>query len=56
MGKSACPSVLIVDDDPVCLELTRAVLENAGFAVISRSSPLGLSTVFSRTPPGCRSD
>ncbi len=27
------------------------MLENAGFAVTSRNSPLGLSTVFSRTPP-----
>jgi CheY-like chemotaxis protein len=46
-----CPTILCVDDDPVILDLQRALLEAAGFAVITANSPRKALRVFSEKRP-----
>jgi adenylate cyclase len=43
--------VLIVDDDPVSLEVARAVLEDLGYDVATRDRALGTSLALSRDRP-----
>jgi CheY-like chemotaxis protein len=43
--------VLVVDDDPVVLKITRARLEGAGFEVVTRQEALGTSqAILSELP------
>lgn len=43
--------VMIVDDDPMILQVTGAVLERRGHRVIRRSSSIGTSVAISREQP-----
>src|SRR5688500_17880263 len=43
--------VMVVDDDPVVLEVARVRLEGAGYEVICRGSPLGTSAAIMRMKP-----
>jgi CheY-like chemotaxis protein len=43
--------VLVVDDDPVALKVTRARLERAGYGVITRSEALGTSVMVATEKP-----
>jgi CheY-like chemotaxis protein/HPt (histidine-containing phosphotransfer) domain-containing protein len=45
------PSVLLVDDDPLSLQVARAYLESAGYKVITRSESIGTSAVIFRERP-----
>ena len=43
--------VMVVDDDPIVLEVTRERLEAAGYEVLPRQSPLGTSAAILRDRP-----
>jgi DNA-binding response OmpR family regulator len=43
--------VMIVDDDPMILQVTGAVLERRGHRVLKRSSAIGTSVAISREQP-----
>jgi DNA-binding response OmpR family regulator len=43
--------VLLVDDDPVTLEIVKAALEDAGFAVTTRERAFGTSIVIAEERP-----
>lgn len=43
--------VMIVDDDPMILQVSAAVLERRGHRVIKRSSSIGTSVAISREQP-----
>jgi CheY-like chemotaxis protein len=43
--------VLVVDDEPVALEVTRAVLEKLGHEVVTRESALGTTAAIVRERP-----
>ena len=43
--------VMIVDDDPMILQVTAAVLERRGHRVLKRSSSIGTSVAISREQP-----
>jgi CheY-like chemotaxis protein/HPt (histidine-containing phosphotransfer) domain-containing protein len=45
------PSVLLVDDDPLSLQVARAYLESAGYKVTTRSESIGTSAVIFRERP-----
>jgi CheY-like chemotaxis protein/HPt (histidine-containing phosphotransfer) domain-containing protein len=45
------PRVLIVDDDPLSLQVARAYLESAGYSVATRSESIGTSAVIFRDRP-----
>jgi CheY-like chemotaxis protein len=45
------PTVLIVDDDPVVLEVISAVLESVGYVVQVRDSALGTTAVIFHNQP-----
>ncbi|MFW5925420.1 MAG: response regulator [Myxococcota bacterium] len=45
------PTVLVVDDSEVCLELARDALEEAGFRVVTTSSPLGVNRLIAQERP-----
>ena len=51
MGVSASRRVMVVDDDPVVLEVTRERLASAGYAVSVRSSAFGTSAAIIRERP-----
>ena len=42
---------MVVDDDPIALEVTRFRLEGVGFEVITREQALGTSTAIRRENP-----
>jgi DNA-binding response OmpR family regulator len=44
-------TVLVLDDSPICLDLTRAALEEGGFNVITTASALGFSRVLGQVRP-----
>lgn len=43
--------VLLVDDDPVTLEIVKAALEDAGFSVTTRERAFGTSVVIAEEHP-----
>lgn len=43
--------VLVVDDDPLALEITRARLESAGFEVTTQATPMGTGAAILRIKP-----
>ncbi len=45
------PRVLLVDDDPLSLQVSRACLESAGYIVTTRSESIGTSAVIFRERP-----
>jgi len=45
------PSVLLVDDDPLSLQVARAYLKSADYRVITRSESIGTSAVIFRERP-----
>lgn len=46
-------TILVVDDSEICLELARDALEEAGYAVVTASSPLGASRLLQRSQASC---
>ncbi len=47
------PTVVVLDDSEVCLEVASEKLEEAGFEVITASSGLGASRLLHNTRPDC---
>ena len=47
------PLILVVDDCEVTLKVTRLLLENAGFEVITRSRPIGTTAEILKIKPDC---
>lgn len=45
------PTVLVVDDSDVCLELAREALESGGYRVVTTSSPLGVNRLIKQEQP-----
>jgi CheY-like chemotaxis protein len=45
------PKVLVVDDDPISLEVTRTRLNKAGYDVVVREDALGTSTAIAQEEP-----
>ncbi|MCA9712517.1 MAG: response regulator, partial [Myxococcales bacterium] len=45
------PSVLVVDDDPVTLRVTAALLEREGYRVATRDQALGTAVEILRSQP-----
>ena len=43
--------VIVIDDDPVTLELTQAMLESLGHEVVTLKSPIGAAAVLLRERP-----
>ncbi len=48
---AASTKVLVIDDDPIVLEVVRERLEGAGFAVVLRDEPLGTTNVVRDEKP-----
>jgi CheY-like chemotaxis protein len=44
-------TILVVDDDPVTLSVTQAVLEDAGFKVATRETPVGTGAHIQKSRP-----
>jgi CheY-like chemotaxis protein len=44
--------ILVLDDNPVVLELSKASLVAAGFDVVTSNTPLGFSAVLAQYNPG----
>lgn len=45
------PTVLVVDDSNICLDLAREVLEADGNRVVTTSSPLGVNRLIAKERP-----
>lgn len=45
------PKVLVIDDTRTVLAMTQAILERAGFEVLTRSEPIGSGAVIMREKP-----
>jgi len=43
--------IMIVDDSEIVLELTKSVLEDAGFEIVTRNTPFGTSNAIVREKP-----
>lgn len=43
--------VMVVDDDPVILEVTRALLQSRGYEIITRENALGTTAAILREKP-----
>jgi CheY-like chemotaxis protein len=43
--------IIVIDDDPVTLEVTRATLESLGHEVVTLKSPIGATGVLLREKP-----
>ena len=43
--------VMVVDDDPVCLEVARALLESRGYEVVTRDKAFGTTAAILRERP-----
>jgi CheY-like chemotaxis protein len=48
---SECIKVMVVDDEPVTLEVTRALLESRGYDVVTRESAIGTTAAILRERP-----
>lgn len=48
---AASTKVLVIDDDPIVLEVVRERLEGAGFSVVLRDEPLGTTNVVRDEKP-----
>ncbi len=47
------PTILVIDDSELCLELTRDALEDAGFAVITSASADDARALIDHARPAC---
>lgn len=47
------PVVLVVDDSEICIEVAKAALEEAGFRVVSATSPFGATGLVRQTGAAC---
>lgn len=45
------PTVLVVDDSEICLEIARDALEAKGFRVVTTNSPLGVNRLITSERP-----
>jgi DNA-binding response OmpR family regulator len=50
---TTAPTVLVIDDSDLCLELVRGALEDAGFAVITCDRPDAACELVARARPAC---
>lgn len=51
--KSERPTIVLLDDSEVCLEVTSDALEAAGMKVVTANSGLGASRLLAATRPDC---
>ena len=51
MKKSSKGKVLVVDDDKISLDITRARLESAGYSVVTREQAIGTLMIISEEKP-----
>lgn len=51
MTQPTKPTILVVDDSEICLELAREALEASGFRVVTTTSALGVNRLISTEQP-----